>query len=145
MRTTPPSMAEICPQFAQEEEAADLLFKMLCLDSRQRISIRDALAHPFFYEYYDLADREPLEQEQDAGFQFDVLPSMTLDGLVDESDPLLSGAAFSKWTDQIKSLWWQDFYRRDPNLPPVYPGHVEFVAEMVSAVAVHTCSCIDLF
>ena len=57
-------------------QALDLLEKMLTFNPQLRIRVEDALAHPYFEQYYDPQD-EPIAQEP---FKFD----MELDDLPKE-------------------------------------------------------------
>lgn len=49
-------------------EAVDLLEKMLVLDTDQRITAAEALAHPYFAQYHD-PDDEPEAEPYDQSFE----------------------------------------------------------------------------
>mmetsp|Transcript_20892 Transcript_20892/g.35227 ORF Transcript_20892/g.35227 Transcript_20892/m.35227 type:complete len:380 (-) Transcript_20892:200-1339(-) len=130
-RETGLTMADICPQHADEKDAEDLLLRMLCHDPRRRITAKEALEHPFFADYHDPLD----DIAHDAPFK--VTMSDWLSGL-DEVDDYKESwghkdwqfAAKDYWMDRMKAAWWRGFHARDPSLPAEYPGRAEFKADM---------------
>lgn len=64
--------------------ALDLLDKMLAFNPNSRISVEDALAHPYFVHYYDPAD-EPIASEPfNYEMEVDDLPKERLKEMVYE-------------------------------------------------------------
>ena len=45
------NLVNLCSNFYNNEEAIDLLTQMMQLEPSKRISVKSALAHPFFKEY----------------------------------------------------------------------------------------------
>ena len=78
-----------------DPDEIDFISKMLTWDPRKRITIQEALEHPFLDEYHDPSE-EP-----------DALP--------------LSNFDFEKTVlgiDDIKRLLWQEIRRYHPDFPP---------------------------
>ena len=73
---------EIMPN--ADPTALDLLDKMLCFNPNNRISVEDALAHPYFVHYYDPADEPVSEKPFNYEMEVDDLPRERLKKLVFE-------------------------------------------------------------
>ena len=49
------NLVKLCTNFTQHPDAIDLLTQMMQLEPSKRISVKGALAHPFFSEYHSSA------------------------------------------------------------------------------------------
>ncbi|CAG0914226.1 unnamed protein product [Notodromas monacha] len=67
---------------AADAKALDLLDKMLTFNPNKRISVEDALAHPYLEQYYDPADEPVAEQPFTFETEFDDLPKERLKELI---------------------------------------------------------------
>ncbi|CAL1277724.1 unnamed protein product [Larinioides sclopetarius] len=65
-------------------QALDLLDKMLTFNSHKRITVEDALSHPYFTEYYDPDDEPVAEEPFKLEMELDDLPKERLKELVFE-------------------------------------------------------------
>ncbi|KAF8796993.1 Mitogen-activated protein kinase 1 like protein [Argiope bruennichi] len=65
-------------------QALDLLDKMLTFNSHRRITVEDALSHPYFTEYYDPEDEPVAEEPFKLEMELDDLPKERLKELVFE-------------------------------------------------------------
>ncbi|KAF1760809.1 hypothetical protein GCK72_009059 [Caenorhabditis remanei] len=65
-----------------DPRALDLLDKMLTFDPNKRISIEDALAHPYLQQYYDPSDEPICEHPFTVEMEFDELPKEQLKQLI---------------------------------------------------------------
>lgn len=81
-----------------DQNALDLLGKMLTFNPHNRISVEEALAHPYLEQYYDPADEPVAEEPFRIAMELDDLPKETLKRLIFEetlrfnhNDNLLDG------------------------------------------------------
>ena len=122
-------MEELCPKFCHEKNAEDLLLRMLCIDPRRRISVKEALEHPFFADYYDPQSPDA----QDAGISITLenvlIPEDDVEKAWEDQYPYCIRVGWEH--DRAKAVWWRHFYQRDSSLPVEYPGRAEFKADMV--------------
>jgi len=65
-----------------DERALDLLDKMLTFNPNKRISVEDALAHPYLDQYYDPADEPVAESPFTFHEEFDDLPKEKLKEMI---------------------------------------------------------------
>lgn len=95
----PTEMSEMFPSHANEKDAHDLFKKMLDFHPSRRISIDDALAHPFMGSLHN-PDDEPC-----ADFSFDF----------DFEDEDLS-------RERVQSLIWDEIRELHPDIPETHPS-----------------------
>jgi len=93
------SLAELFPQYAGENDAMDLLAKMLTFRPGERISVSDALAHPFMETLHNPHD------EPNANFQIKF----------DFEDEVIE-------KERIQELIWEEIKEFHPTLPSHYPS-----------------------
>lgn len=67
-----------------DQNALDLLGKMLTFNPHNRISVEEALAHPYLEQYYDPADEPVAEEPFRIAMELDDLPKETLKRLIFE-------------------------------------------------------------
>ncbi|CRK94274.1 CLUMA_CG007789, isoform A [Clunio marinus] len=65
-----------------DQKALDLLGKMLTFNPYKRISVEEALAHPYLEQYYDPADEPVAEEPFRIAMELDDLPKETLKKLI---------------------------------------------------------------
>lgn len=65
-----------------DEKALDLLDKMLTFNPHRRISVENALAHPYLEQYYDPADEPVADEPFTFEMEFDDLPKEKLKELI---------------------------------------------------------------
>ena len=53
------NLINMCPKFAEQAQAMDLLTQMMQLEPSKRISVKSAMAHPFFKEIHDEINFQP--------------------------------------------------------------------------------------
>jgi len=91
---------ELFPEHKDETHALDLLKKMLAFHPNKRLSIEDALAHPFM---------ESLHNPQDE-------PNATFQVHFDFENENLG-------RERVQELIWQEIRDMHPEIPPVFPGY----------------------
>lgn len=47
------NLVKLCTNFSSDPQAIDLLTQMMHLEPSKRITVKGALAHPFFSEYHE--------------------------------------------------------------------------------------------
>ncbi|XP_076369329.1 mitogen-activated protein kinase 1-like isoform X1 [Tachypleus tridentatus] len=73
------------------QQAVDVLDKMLTFNPHKRITVEEALAHSYFQEYYDPADEPVAEEPFRLDMELDDLPREKLKELVFEETVLFKG------------------------------------------------------
>lgn len=102
-RKTPIPMNQIVPEFRKETDLLDLLEKLLTFNPDKRISVQNALEHPFL-----AANRIP-ESEIVADFTYADAFSF------ENEDP----ETLNK--ERIQSLMWKELQSLHPYIPSSYP------------------------
>jgi len=69
---------------ASDPRALDLLDKLLAFNPNQRITVEDALAHPYFEQYYDPSDEPVCLEPFNFEVELDNLPKETLKRMIFE-------------------------------------------------------------
>lgn len=95
----PIPMADLFPEHKNEREAHSLLKRLLDFHPRTRITVEDALAHPFFASLHNPED-EPLADFQFPHFAFE--------------DEELS-------KERVQELIWDEIRELHPDIPETYP------------------------
>lgn len=98
-RSRPTPAAEMFPSHRGERNAHDLLFKMLAFDPNERISVDDALDHPFLQSLHNLED----EPRATFTFSFDF-----------ENEELNK--------ERIQTLIWEELRSYHPDAPELFPS-----------------------
>eukprot|EP01034_Spumella_vulgaris_P023868 gene23868-30144_t len=96
---TPPSFAELFPAHKDEKDALDLVKKMLEIHPKKRISIEEALKHPFLESLHN-PDDEPINEN---AFSFEF-----------EHEELSR--------ERVQELIWEEIREYHPSIPAHYPG-----------------------
>jgi serine/threonine protein kinase len=128
-RATSVTMEELCPKFSHEKDVEDLLLRMLCIDPRRRISVKEALEHPFFADYYDPQSPDVQDAGTSITLENVMIPEDDVEKAWEDQYPYCIRVGWEH--DRAKAVWWRHFYQRDSSLPVEYPGRAEFKADMV--------------
>ena len=69
-------------QNVKNKELFSLLDRLLCFNPDKRITVDEALAHPYMKPYYDPTDEPVSQQPFTLDMEFDNLPTKELKGMV---------------------------------------------------------------